>query len=161
MRKINAGVIFYRILCVTVVSQGLFIASITIYTIIARSLAEGKPIYTVPSKTVSQPVLESTDNIFTGIGRIRTTTGDSLPQTVIVSIAFPYDKTDASFAEELASQIAEFRVLTSSFFKSLPAKDIQHMGEDSVKAILLDRYNAILRLGQISVLYFNDFIMLE
>jgi flagellar basal body-associated protein FliL len=159
MRKINAGVIFYKILCIAAVSQGLFIASVTTYTFIARSLAKGKPLYTVPSKTVSHP--QPADNIFTGIGRIRAITGDNLPQTVVVSIAFPYDKTDVPFAEELASQIAEFRALTFSFFKSLSAEDIRRMGEDSIKTILLDRYNATLRLGRISVLYFNDFMTLE
>ncbi|MDR1126672.1 MAG: flagellar basal body-associated FliL family protein [Treponema sp.] len=161
MRKIKAGVIFYRILCVVAVLQGIFIASITVYTFIAKSLAKGKPIYTVPSKQIPRPAPLIEDNIFTGIGRIRAITGDSPPQTVIVSIAFPYDKADTPFTEELALQMPEFRSVTFAFFKSLSAKDLYNMGEDSIKEALLSRYNAALRLGRIPVLYFNDFMVIE
>jgi flagellar basal body-associated protein FliL len=161
MQKIKAGVVFYKILCVVAVLQGIFIASITFYTFIAKSLAKGKPIYTVPSKQIPQPAPLIEDNIFTGIGRIRAITGDIPPQTVIVSIAFPYDKTDTPLTEELALQMPEFRSITFSFFKSLTAKDIYNMGEDSIKETLLNRYNATLRLGKISVLYFNDFMVIE
>jgi flagellar basal body-associated protein FliL len=161
MRKINVGVIFYRILCIAAVLQALFIISVTFYTVIARSLAKGKPLYTIPSNTVPQPEPQQADNIFPGIGKIRAITGDSIPQTVIVSIAFPYDRADAPFTEELASQITEFRAITISFFKSLSAKDVYNMGEDSIKEALLNRYNSTLRLGRIPVLYFNDFMVIE
>ncbi|MDR0644508.1 MAG: hypothetical protein LBG05_06300 [Treponema sp.] len=161
MREINGGVILYKILCVAAVLQGLFIVSVTIYTFIAQSLVKGKPVYTIPSKPIPQPAPDPADNIFTGIGRIRAISGDSPPQTVIVSIAFPYDKADVPFTEELASKVTDFRAHTLSFFKSLSAEDIHGMGEDSVKGTLLNLYNATLRLGQISVLYFNDFIMIE
>ncbi|MDR1466305.1 MAG: flagellar basal body protein FliL [Treponema sp.] len=161
MQKINTSVIFYRILCIVAVLQGLFIASITFYTVIARSLAKGRPLYTVPSKPVSQPAPQPADGIFPTIGRIRAITGDSIPQTVIVSIAFPYDKTDTPFTEEIVSQITEFRAITISFFKSISAKEVRNLGEDSIKETLLSRYNAVLRLGQISVLYFNDFMVVE
>jgi flagellar basal body-associated protein FliL len=101
------------------------------------------------------------DRVFTGIGRLRLATGDPQPATVVVSVAFLYAPEDRAFSEELASRVGNFRSLTAEYFKSSGAAELKLKDEDRIKADLLERYNAILRLGKISVLYFNDFIIIE
>jgi flagellar basal body-associated protein FliL len=101
------------------------------------------------------------DRVFTGIGRLRLATGDPLPATVVVSVAFLYAPEDRSFSEELASRVGDFRSLTAGYFKSFGAAELKLKDEDRIKADLLERYNAVLRLGKIGVLYFNDFIIIE
>jgi flagellar basal body-associated protein FliL len=98
---------------------------------------------------------------FTGIGRIRAATADPEPATVIVSIAFPYDRTDLAFSEELAARTKDLRELTADLFSNLGADELQAGSEEKLKAELLRRYNAILRLGKISVIYFNDYLLVD
>ncbi|MDR2618799.1 MAG: flagellar basal body protein FliL [Treponema sp.] len=101
------------------------------------------------------------DRVFTGIGRLRLSTGDPQPATVVVSVAFLYVPEDRAFSEELASRVGNFRSLTAGYFKSLGAAELKLKDEERIKAELLEKYNSILRLGKISGLYFNDFLIIE
>ena len=98
---------------------------------------------------------------FTGVGRIRAATTDARPATVIVSIAFPYDKTDVPFSEELAAKTREFRQVAVEFFSSYAGEKLRKTSEAELKAELLRRYNALLRLGKIEAVYFNDYLIVE
>jgi flagellar basal body-associated protein FliL len=141
--------------------MALTIITVTVYSFISKSLAKGKPVYTVPAKEMTETLQPVDSNIFTGIGRIRTITADKEPKTVIVSIAFPYDKADVPFMEELASKIADFRSITFSFFNNFSADDLRKQSYESIKTALLNRYNTALQLGQIQALYFNDFMIVD
>ncbi|MDR1220370.1 MAG: flagellar basal body protein FliL [Treponema sp.] len=155
-----ASVILYRCLLVAAALLALTIVSVTAYTVISRSFAKGKPVYTLPEQDTSAPdVAAVEDNIFSAIGRIRTFTADN--QTAIVSIAFPYNREDVPFTEEIVSKITDFRNITFAFFNSRSAEELRNMGEDAVKAELLNQYNGVLKLGRIPLLYFNDFMTLE
>ncbi|MDR2194140.1 MAG: flagellar basal body protein FliL [Treponema sp.] len=156
---VASGIIWYRCLLIIAVLVALTIVSVTVYTFIARSFAKGKPVYTIPDREQppAPPVVE--DNIFFGIGRIRTFTADN--QTAIVSIAFPYNREDVPFTEELVSKIIDFRNITVTYFNSQSAASVQDRGEDAVKAELLNQYNGVLKLGRIPLLYFNDFMILQ
>ncbi len=98
---------------------------------------------------------------FTGVGRIRAATADPEPATIIVSIAFPYDRSDLAFSEELAARTKDLRELTGDLFSHLGAAELRVGSEEKLKAELLRRYNAILRLGKISVIYFNDYLLVD
>lgn len=98
---------------------------------------------------------------FTGVGRIRAATADPEPATVIVSIAFPYDRSDLAFSEELAARTKDLRELTADLFSNLGAAELRPGSEEILKTELLRRYNAILRLGKISVIYFNDYLLVD
>jgi flagellar basal body-associated protein FliL len=78
---------------------------------------------------------------------------------VIFSITFPYDPEDRVFAEELASRIRDFRQAALEYFGSFPAEELRSLDEDEIKTELLRRYNALLRLGRIEVLYISDFMI--
>jgi flagellar basal body-associated protein FliL len=156
----GGGIVLYRCLALIAILLALLIVAVTVYTVISRNLAQGKPMYTIPEKETLPPPLPSVeDNIFSGIGRVRISTGDN--QTVIVSIAFPYDRKDIPFAEELVSRITNFRSIAFSFFRSFTSEELRDKGEEAVKAELLHRYNDVLKLGKIPVLYFNDFMIFE
>ena len=103
-------------------------------------------------------------SVFNGIGRLRiSVAGQSTgaTATMVISVAFPYPGGDRPFTEELASKIADFRTITTDYFSSLPASSITYLNEETAKADLLRRYNAILSLGRIEALYFSDLMIIE
>jgi flagellar basal body-associated protein FliL len=101
------------------------------------------------------------EQVFTGIGRIRALSGGSPQAAVILAVSFPYDPGDRFFAEELSAKVGDFRRLSVEYFASLSAADLARLDEGTVKAELLSRYNALLRLGRIDRLYFNEYMIIE
>jgi flagellar basal body-associated protein FliL len=104
--------------------------------------------------------------VFTGIGRLRIPVAagggeDAEKATLILSIAFPYAPQDRAFAEELASRAGDFRRIAVDYFSSCSVEELRNPDEGVLKAELLRRYNAILMLGNIEVLYFNDLLIFE
>jgi flagellar basal body-associated protein FliL len=155
-----AGVLLCRFLSIVLFLITLCIVGVTIYVFISKSLARGKPLYAVPApETVV--IVSPEDAVFSSVGRLRGFTADKPSQTVIVSIAFPYDKEDIPFVEELVSKIIDFRTIALSYFQHFSAETLKKKGEGEVKKDLLNSYNGILKLGRISTLYFNDFIIIE
>jgi len=100
-------------------------------------------------------------NYFTGIGRIRAASNDIKPASIIVSIAFPYDRSDSVFSEELASRVKDFRDIAIDLFSSYSASSLRDIGEEALKTELLRRYNKVLKLGNIGILYFNDYLVVD
>jgi flagellar basal body-associated protein FliL len=100
-------------------------------------------------------------SVFNGIGRLRIPAAGQPPATIILSIAFPYPSQDRAFTEELASRIGEFRSIAGDYFSSLPEEQLVSLDEDAAKAEILRRYNALLRLGTIDALYFNDLMIVD
>jgi flagellar basal body-associated protein FliL len=143
--------ILYRVLVALLLFVILVILAGTLYGLIARP---GRAAPEIPA-----PRSEGEEKIFTGLGRIRASTSQGA--TVILSVAFPYDPADLSFAEELASRIAELRRITVEYFGGLSAEAAGEQDEGALKEELLRRYNAVLRLGSLKTLYFNDFMIVE
>lgn len=101
-------------------------------------------------------------NIFTGIGRLRIpVAGQAGSAAMLLAIAFPYPAEDRPFSEELASRIGDFRSVAAGYFSSLPAGQLINLDEEAAKAEILRRYNALLRLGKIETLYFNDLMIVD
>jgi flagellar FliL protein len=104
---------------------------------------------------------DATEGIFTGIGRLRIPIAGQSNATLILSISFPYSAGDRPFAEELASRTGEFRSIASGYFASLSIDSIINLNEEHAKAAILNDYNALLRLGNIEILYFSDLMIIE
>jgi flagellar basal body-associated protein FliL len=104
---------------------------------------------------------DHTDEIFTGIGRIRALTAGPQEAAVILSVSFPYDPEDQAFSEELAAKIGQFRGITGEYFASFAVDELRQKEEGAIKEELRQQYNAILRLGNIPQLYFNDLMIIE
>jgi flagellar basal body-associated protein FliL len=147
--------VLYRILVGVLLVLVLVIASVTAYTFISRGL---------DSRNGEAPTQEEgsvgEENIFSGIGTMRISTTGEDPETVIITIAFPYDSKDIPFSEELVSRIPDFKASITDYFGSLSAEELQAKESTEIGDILLDRFNTQLRLGKIKKLFFIDYIWL-
>jgi flagellar basal body-associated protein FliL len=165
--------IIYRVLLVMVIIIALSLLAGTIFTIAARpdkALSPNAENQQLNNQALSLQEINRntfdtaeviTDRIFSGIGRLRFYTAPPEPATVILSIAFPYNPEDKAFSEELASRIRDFRRITEEYFASLTVDELRLREESLIKSDLLGRYNAVLRLGHITALLFDDFMILQ
>ena len=149
---------FYRILKAIALVTALLIFVGTVYGVLIR------PYRTPPAAPRRPPFAETEadlDSVFSGIGRIRSVTAGADQAAVILSIAFPYNSKDKVFSEELASHIADFRVIAQDYFSALSLRELKLKDEEAIKGELLVRYNQVLRLGSIKALYFSDYLIIE
>ncbi|MDR0512369.1 MAG: flagellar basal body-associated FliL family protein [Treponema sp.] len=96
---------------------------------------------------------------FTGLGRLRIPTADPEPGMAILFVTFNFNPHDSAFTEELALRLGELREIIRVYIGSFPAVELQTQNEEVLRAELLRRMNAILRLGQIQTLFFSDFVV--
>ncbi|GHU21455.1 hypothetical protein FACS1894172_12110 [Spirochaetia bacterium] len=154
----NSQTLLYRFLSGIIIILILILAAGTVYAFFFRSTAQ-KPF--VRSGTQPESTPDYSVPFFTEIGRIRAQTADSTPVSIIVTPVFPHIFSDQNFTEEVRHTIPAFRSATQEYFHSLPAFQIRNRSEESIKTDLLSRYNALLRLGRIETLYFEDFLFIE
>jgi flagellar basal body-associated protein FliL len=154
------AVLVSRVLVVIAAALALILLAGTVYALLIRDKSE-KPETAASVSGDPSPLETETDSMFTGIGRIRTSTATPEPATVILSIAFPYPPGDRAFSEELAARIGDFRAGASDYFASFSTEELRQKDEAAVKAELLGRFNGLLRLGQITALYFSDYLIIE
>jgi flagellar basal body-associated protein FliL len=48
-----------------------------------------------------------------------------------------------------------------SYFGSLSLEELRQKEDESIKTELLTQFNDLLRLGQITTLYFSDYLIIE
>ncbi|WP_010263713.1 flagellar basal body protein FliL [Treponema primitia] len=155
-RKSRPLLIFYRVLLVIVLFLVLVILGGSLYALILRPKAAASP-----PVSPAAPLSAGDANIFTGLGRLRCPTAAPNPGMVILQAAFPYYPGDRPFSEELVSRLKELRNISIAYFAALSVEELGRKSEAEIKAELLSRYNAILRLGQIEILYFNEYMLIE
>jgi flagellar basal body-associated protein FliL len=164
-RQVKASAFFLpefisRILAVIAAVLALILLAGTVYALVLRGKSEKtEAVAPVPGENPS-PEAEI-DGMFTGIGRIRASTGSPEPATVILSIAFPYSPRDRAFSEELAARIGDFRAGAIDYFASFSTEELRQKDEAAIKTELLECFNGLLRLGQITTLYFGDYLIIE
>jgi len=167
----NAALLrLYRVLAAVVLGLVLAIAVGTVYGLAAgkRSARPAAPQAAAPAAEPALPAAGSApapaipeSGYFTGIGRIRAASAGASPSAVIVSIAFPYDRKDLAFTEELAAKTKTFREIAVAYFGTFTAAALREAGEPALKAELLKRFNRELRLGKIEELYFSEYLVLD
>ncbi|MDR1325501.1 MAG: flagellar basal body-associated FliL family protein [Treponema sp.] len=165
----KVAVLVYHTLIVAAVLLALLIAAGTIYALVFRNGAE--PLYSIPAMPATASptqapltetqVFQLQEHVFTGVGRLRAVSVDKPPVTIVVSIAFPYQPEDSALAEEITAKVPEFRNTALEYFSTHSAVELRQSGEAAIKTELLRRYNNLLHLGSISVLYFNDFMFID
>ena len=121
----------------------------TVYGIVKRNKPAAPP-----------PAAALGENIFSRLGTLRIPTSDPEPETIVISLAFPYDRNDRPFSEELASRIPWFKTVISGYLGTFTAEEIAAMDTGTINQELLKRFNAELRLGQIRELYITDYMRL-
>ncbi|MDR2797338.1 MAG: flagellar basal body-associated FliL family protein [Treponema sp.] len=162
----KVGGILYRFLWALVLLLILVLAGVTVYALVLRNPG-ARPLYTLPDRVIPAFSRKETqepramDGMFTGIGRFRVVTADTPPMTIVISIVFPYRPEDRAFAEELDSKVRDFRNITAAYFSAHTAAELRQANESQIKAEMVRRYNDMLHLGQIEVLYFHDFMIIE
>jgi len=151
-RRIQTLAFVYRSLIICLILLGVVIIGGTIY---------GKFFNTVPLKyeQPANPGNGGKGQIFSGIGQIRVPTADPQPGTVILFVSFNYYPDDKAFSEELVLRTRDFREIITGYISAFSMAELQQINEENVKAELLQRFNAVLRLGQIESLYFIDFMI--
>lgn len=98
--------------------------------------------------------------IFGDIGILRAITADKEPLTVIVSPFLPYPSEDIAFQEELVQKTRIMRTSILAWFRSRTLAEISTLGEAGVKKELLRIINSNLVLGQINIIYFDEYLVL-
>jgi flagellar basal body-associated protein FliL len=154
--KKTVPVILYRVLLVLFIVMGFAWLGGTAWALFFRNAAQAAPASLPAGSGVSE-----TGRVFTGIGRLRLSPAPPSSATVILSVTFPYDPGDRAFSEELASRTPDFRNAAAEYVGSLGPGALAEKDEAEIKAELLGRFNAVLRLGKIAVLYFDDFMIIE
>ena len=150
----------YRGLLVCLAVLGIVLIGGTVYAFFFRTVppdvyAQNRQVeFPRPSDSSGQ------GQTFLGIGRVRASTADPEPETVVLSVSFIYYPDDKPFSEELAQKTRQFREIIAEYIGSFLAAELHAQDEELIKAELLRRFNAILRLGQIDALFFSDFTII-
>jgi flagellar basal body-associated protein FliL len=152
--------ILYRVLVVIVLLLILALAAGTVYAFIRGKKVEAAPDRKTEAGVVGEEAVSGEEAVFSGIGTVRASTTGENPETVIITVAFPYDRSDGPFSEELVSHISDFKAQTGEYLGSFTADDLRQTDIAAINRGLLDRYNSLLHLGQIEELYFLEFIWL-
>jgi flagellar basal body-associated protein FliL len=147
--------VVYRALVAILVLVVVIILAGTVYGLVKKNRGTTAAPEVLPSGETPEG-----DSIFSGIGAMRITTADPEPETLVISLAFPYDKNDRPFAEELASRISYFKSATAEYLGAFTAEELEALDEDTISRELLSRYNSALHLGQIKDLYILEYMRL-
>ncbi|MDR1390364.1 MAG: flagellar basal body protein FliL [Treponema sp.] len=150
--KSSKLLLVYRALLLVVLALLVLLAAGTIYGLLRQNI----PVSGVQAAGSE----DGAEGIFSNIGKLRIATAGSESETVIISVAFPYNQNDRAFAEELASRLGEFKSLTVEYLGAFTADQLMSLEVSAIKGDLLERYNALLKLGRINDLYISDFIRL-
>ncbi|GHV85933.1 flagellar basal body protein FliL [Spirochaetia bacterium] len=142
-------VILYRVLLCTAAVLVFILIAGTIYGFVKR----GKSPEAVPEAAGGE-------SLFSGLGTMRIPTADPEPETLVISIAFPYNKNDRPFSEELASRLTWFKSSTTEYLGAFSAQELTALSTDTINQELLNRYNSVLKLGQIKEIYILEYMRL-
>ena len=154
--------IVYRIIVALILALAVVLITGTLYALFRAP--DSGPLFRIGGggeQRGVEPAPAGPVNVFAGIGRLRIPLAGESAATIILSISFPYPADDRPFAEELASRIGDFRSIASLYFASLSPEKITNLDEAAAKAEILERYNALLRLGRIETLYFGDLMVVN
>lgn len=80
---------------------------------------------------------------------------------VIVEPWFSYEEQDSAFQEELTSKRTLFNNIFLQFFSTRTAAQLRAMGEGQIKTHLLESINKELVLGNISTIYFEEYLFFD
>jgi len=152
--------IVYRVIVALILALMVVLITGSLYAVFRAP--DSGPLFRIGGEQRREgPVPAGPVNVFSGIGRLRIPLAGESAAMIILSISFPYPAEDRAFAEELASRIGDFRSIASLYFASLSPDKISNLDEAAAKAEILERYNALLRLGRIETLYFGDLMVVD
>lgn len=102
---------------------------------------------------------------YNSIGEIRTVTKradeDSNGVTMVVIPWFSYPDGDTALYEELVQKTRQFQSIFMEYFSSYTRAELIQKGETVIKDELKDKINSELVLGEITDIYFSDYMFFE
>ncbi|MBQ9538910.1 MAG: flagellar basal body-associated FliL family protein [Treponema sp.] len=101
---------------------------------------------------------------YTELGQIRAVTkgeGDKGGSLLIVAPWFSYPSNDTQLYEELAQKEKQAKSIILGYFSSYTKAQLLDMGEQMVKEGIRGKINEQLVMGQISNVYFDDYMFFE
>ncbi len=118
-----------------------------------------------PKQVVSSS-LKSKQSVsaYTDLGQIRAVTkgeGDKGGSILVVAPWFSYPSSDIPLYEELAQKEKQTKSLIIGYFSSYTKEQLLGMGEQKIKEGIKDKINEQLVMGQITSVYFDDYMFFE
>lgn len=101
---------------------------------------------------------------YTDLGQIRAVTksiGDKSGSLLVVAPWFSYPSNNIQLYEELAQKEKQAKSLVIGYFSSYTRDELLAMGEQKVKDGIKHKINEQLVLGQITDVYFDDYMFFE
>jgi len=154
-RPLQILLIIYRSLIIFLLLLGVVLILGTIYASLLRKNPSGS------LRTSTSQKVAAEGQTFTGLGPVRVSTADPQPGMAILVVSFMFYPTDRAFSEELTLRVKDLRQIIREYLGSFSVSELRTLSEDILKTELLNRFNNILRLGQIENLYFSEFMVVE
>lgn len=136
-----------------------------IVTAIAITSGKGVPAKNLRKTDPSQKkILTDSDTptkIYTGLGTIRCSTADSPSIPLVITPYFPYPANDSVFFEEISSKNRKLQQIITQYIHNYTQAELLNKKEYIIKKELLTLCNNALIMGQISNLYFEEYIFFE
>ncbi len=101
---------------------------------------------------------------YTNLGQIRTVTkgeGEKSGTLLVVAPWFSYPSSDIQLSEELAQKEKQEKALIIGYFSSYTKAELLEMGEQQIKEGIKAKINEQLVMGQITNVYFDDYMYFE
>lgn len=162
-RKLNKVLFLTAIALIIIMTFGTAVALVTQKNSPSDSWRRADP---EPQKVMnmSRRSGEALD-AYTHLGQIRAVTkapsDEERGTLVIISPWFSYPAGDTVLFEELSQKERQAKAILTEYFASHTARELLSMGENSVKAELLDLINGQLVLGKIRAIYFNEYVFFD
>jgi len=99
--------------------------------------------------------------LYSDLGKLRISTADTTPGTLVVFPVLEYNSEDKAFEEELVQKKEDIRKSLIDWFSQKTVYELYTMPENEVKKEVLAEINSILNLSRIKRIYFKDFVILE
>ena len=107
---------------------------------------------------------KQTVSAYTDLGQIRTVTKGQDGQSgtlLVVAPWFSYPASDIQLYEELVQKEKQEKSIIIGYFSSYTKAELMEMGELKIKEGIREKINEQLVMGQISCVYFDDYMFFE
>ena len=107
---------------------------------------------------------KQTVSAYTDLGQIRTVTKGQDGQSgtlLLVAPWFSYPASDIQLYEELVQKEKQEKSIIIGYFSSYTKAELMEMGELKIKEGIREKINEQLVMGQISCVYFDDYMFFE
>lgn len=145
----------------------------TVIGLISRRASPGKNLRDTDPEPTPREIenlnkhLEDKIDAYTGLGTIRCITApaaddeNDIGTALVITPWLSYPQGDTVFFEELARKRILMTGIFTNYFSSYTKLELLSRTEDKIKQDIMTQINEQMSLGQISAIYFTDYIFIE